>query len=466
MIAVISACGGAGAPSAMFLVSLDTLRADRLGAYGNDRGLTPNLDHFAAESVVFTHAYAQATLTAPSHASLFTSRYPPELRGAGRAPSIPAGAVTLAEAMQVGGWTTGAFVCGGDLSSTMGLDRGFGTYRSGPDFGSLWHTAPMATAWLDAHEHEPVLLFLHGYDAHSRYLKPTPFGYGWGDATATGPGQDAVRGSTELIVDHRLLPDEGPLALVDRLELRPRSEAGRAALAEATPPTAPTLDPADEARVRDAYDGAVAWADAMFGLWMADLASRGWLERATIVVLADHGEQLGEDGMFNHCCGAGDAETHVPLMVRLPAGEGGGRRVDGVVELVDVMPTVLELARVDAAPGMRGVSLGPTLRGDGPGGKSAAFSVGGDGARLVSARTPGGRLTAASLPAHQALLPDLLEAAAPDGPTFARVGEAPEPGVLVAWLRSLSLQEPAAAQPADRTLQEELRRHGYWSEEP
>lgn len=454
----------AGAP--VILVSMDTLRADRLGVYGNKDGLTPSLDRFAAQSVVFENAWSQATTTAPSHASLFTSRYPPEQEVEDRRPNMT-GMPTLAEVLSTYGWDTAAFVAGGDLATEMGIGKGFATWTSVQDFGSLLDTAPPALAWLDEHGDRPFLLFLHGYDAHAPYLKPTPFGYARSYANYQGTAWIAVHSSTELLVDGWLHPDFTPIAGVFADEARPRGPAARERIlreARASGRQPRQATQADIEHVHAIYDGGVAYADVLFGRWMADLDARGWLDRATVVVFADHGEQLGEDGMFNHI-GVSDAESHVPLMVRLPGGVGGGRRVSSVVELVDVMPTVLELAGATPPSGIRGHSLVPALHGDAlP--ERVAFSVGGPGNRMLGARSTSGRLTYAGTAAYEPLTRELVATASLTGPSFTTTGN-PDAAALrtamVDWLRTLA---PAGAAhsvaPLSDALKKELREHGYF----
>ncbi len=458
-----------GAP--VVLVSLDTLRADRLGAYGNPDGLTPNLDRFAAEGVVFEQAYSQTTTTAPSHASLFTSRYPSEQNLEGRQPGID-GMPTLAEVLGAYGWRSGAFVAGGDLSPEMEIGRGFGTWESVKDFGSLWHTAPPALAWLDANgAGSDWLLFVHGYDAHSPYLKPTPYGYAIADASYRGVGQVAVRSSTDRLVDGAYLPDLRIFHDVIGRAALPRSPAARAEVLERSKAAGPVLTAteADLEHVRHVYDGGVAYADTQFGLLMAGLEQRGILDRATVIVFSDHGEQLGEDGLFNHCCGVGDEESHVVLMARLPGGQRGGGRVSGLVELVDVMPTIVDLAGGKPPAGARGVSLLPALRGEPFEGRAVAFTQGGPGMREVGARTAAGRLVWYGVGSADATAVERLRTAPLPGPAFTASewldadAQAGVRDAMVTWLASLAPPPSArGSKPLSTALKKELREHGYF----
>ncbi|MFZ5482557.1 MAG: sulfatase [Myxococcota bacterium] len=465
---VLAGCGPGPrteGPPSIVLVSLDTFRADRLGALGHPGGLTPSLDRFAAEAVVFTHAYSQATLTAPSHASVFSSRYPSEQAAHGRAPVFPASTPPLAELLRLYGFRTGAFVGGADLNPAMQLDVGFETYTSPADFGSLWHTSGPALAWIDTRDtSRPFFAFVHGYDAHSRYLKPTPFGYVFADASRDTPGARAVRGETERIADGVLLADPGALQHVYGTRMRPRDAEGRVLLAERA--EGEPLADGDVEHVRAVYDAAIAYADLEFGLLMAGLRDAGVLDEVVVVVMSDHGEQLGEHGLFGHSYGVSDLEAHVPLMVRMPGGAGGGRRVDAVVELVDLAPTLLELAGVPAPAEIHGRSFAAALRGEAYSGRVAAMTQGDDRMRSVSARSRTTRLTYTGVACTSPLLPELLEAARVDGPGFTVEGDPAEAevlrGELVAWLRTLAPSPKERASRLPAALRDSLRAHGYW----
>jgi arylsulfatase A-like enzyme len=288
-------------PISIVLISMDTLRADRLGVYGNSDGLTPNLDRFASEAIVFDHAFAQSNETLFSHASLFTSRYPSELGPVDYTFDFPDEVPTLAEVLALYGYETGAMVAGGHLSPVFGLDRGFDTYEMPREWGSLFHTRRAASRWLDGlEEDQPFFLFVHGYDTHTRYLKPAPFGLLQADADYNGSAVQATREITGTIEIVEGVWFEGlvPREIFDLSALRLRSSSGPPL--RALPSSGTPMWPADLQHVEDVYDGAVRYGDAMFGWLMADLAERGVLENSVVVLLSDHGEELGEYGMYSH----------------------------------------------------------------------------------------------------------------------------------------------------------------------
>jgi arylsulfatase A-like enzyme len=473
-IAGVGGCAKAApsGPPNLLLVSIDTFRADRVGVFGNTEGFTPNLDRFAAEGVAFTHAYSQATITGPSHASVFTSHYPSEIAGTSRAPAIAKDMYTLPEVLGTYGYQTAARVAGGDLNPAMGPTRGFDSYESSIDFGSLYHTVPMAMTWLDAADKaKPFFLFVHGYDTHPTYLKPTPYGMLHTATNDLSQAQIATINATEKVIDGHRHNTFDLLERVSQTVLRPRSPEGKKLLADlvaSAPHPLPKVPPADEELIRRVYDGAASYADMQFGLLLADLAERGHIDDTVIVVMGDHGEALGEDGLFHRCCSLEDGLVHVPLIVRLPGGANGGRTIDGVVELVDIMPTLLELAGAQAPAGIKGRSLVPALEGKPFEGRRAALSQAGFGMRMISARSLHGRLTYTGVQAISDVLADVVDAARLPGPAFeATEGADPaEQQVLrtemSTWVRGLAHSQLQAEVLLPSDLRDALREHGYW----
>ncbi len=464
----------AGPPSVV-LISMDTLRADRLGAYGNPNGVTPNLDKFAAEAVVFDGAYSQAIQTAPSHGSVFTGKYPSEQTGPGNQPSLDPERVTLAQMLTLYGYQTAAFVAGADLSPHRKLDRGFTTYKASVDFGSLHHTTPMALAWLEAADKaRPLFLMVHGYDSHSLYLKPAPYGYLHADLDYSGEAQTLVRTATERLIDGQIYSNFDGLLQTQITLLRPRDPAGIPEVARmmkrATGEPKPVVDE-DIEHIRDVYDGAVSYADAMFGTFMAGLERHGVLDNAYVIVMSDHGEQLGEHGLFGHCCNVGEEETKVVLMIRAPKGQNGGRHVAGYTELVDILPTVADIAGVPPPGDTAGRSLFAAVQGEPFEPRAFVHAQGSHLSRTVTVRGHGGRLTYTGLAPTCALLADVVDAARLDGPGFL-ASDAPadaRPALreeMVRWLRALDPPPSRnTAAPLPDALRKSLREHGYFEVE-
>ena len=466
----------AGTPPTSFLViSLDTTRADHLGAYGSSAGLTPNLDAFAKQAVVFDHAYAQANFTLMSHASLLTGRIPSELGRVSSDFHLGNSPETLAGVLSIYGFQTAAFTGGGQITEGYGLERGFSTYEVPVHMGlgSLCHTTPLALDWLDQHEDQgPFFLFVHGYDAHSPYLKPTPFGLALQDPSypsAERPPMDVLLLS-QLLYDHYIIGSgDGALGFRDRA--RSWDSAARSELAArlgAPGVGATRVGPADYQELANLYGGAVAWSDAWFGRFVRRLERSGVLDHTVVFVLADHGESLGEDGRFDHAHSLADRVLHVPLMVRLPGGRRGGSHVAPQVELVDVMPTALELAGIPPPAGLAGRSLVPWLEGSEDEAHSVVYSEGHSG--MVSVRTETLRLVFAGVAAGSPYLPLLLESADIDGPAFEESSTTDHQRREALWQALIEVRRtlrpaPDQVEQADPGLVKAMQARGYWVRE-
>lgn len=466
---LLTGCSEPQRPLSVLVLSLDTLRADRLGAWGNPDGLTPNLDRIASEGIIFTQAYSQASETLFSHGSLFTSRYPSELGRLSYSTALPMAVPTLPEVMQLYGFRTAASVGGIHLDAEYGFSRGFEEYFSPTsEAGSLFHTLPPALKWLDGlSEEEAFFLFLHSYDTHARYLKPPPFGLGF-----TEPGYDRLgekvaqmKNGTEHILDGHMMSGITLEALVSQEDIRIHREGIWKKPEKWNELRKQRMTDGDIEHISRVYDGAVSYADAWVGRMMAALADRNLLESTLIIVLSDHGEHLGEDGVFAHRYFLDDAALHVPLLVRMPGGVGGGSQVEAPVALLDVAPTILDLIQATPPADIHGASLLPALRGASISGRSVLFSEG--MFRMISARSPSARLTFTGVGADSAFLPELLATSALDGPAFEGSARDPERSELRAamtdWRSTLHPATSTTSQISPGLLQE-LRENGYWGE--
>ena len=337
------------------LVSIDTLSARHTSLHGYARPTTPGLDRLAQSAVVFERSWANAPWTTPSYMSQFTGLF----AGSFRRPGKPAEGespwafadehLTLAEALAGAGYRTAAFVDNLNAGPHLGLDQGFEVYDTSAaeiglenPSGGIEHVAPMALAWLDAlAEDERFFLFVQVLDVHGPYLA----GLAAEDAHATIAADPSP-------VDERSVP----VALAHDAIL------GAIPLYVA----APLMDEGDEALpVRplvDAYDAGIRVTDAALARFVDALEARGLLDRSVLVVTADHGESMVEhESYFDHQLLHGE-ELHVPLLVRPPGGTTP-RRVTTDVQLVDLFPTLAELAGV-TVPKRHGRSLVPALLGE------------------------------------------------------------------------------------------------------
>lgn len=326
---LLSACDGKP-PSAdtIVLVSIDTLRPDRLGCYGATRPTSPRLDALCEDSVVFDQAVAAAPSTLPSHATMLSGLSPPR-HGASmaRRRGLPAAVETLAERLAAAGFRTASFNDGGQVDARWGLDQGFEVYRS---FTSdrLAPVVEAGLAWLDGVRAEdpaaPAFLFLHTYQVHHPY---TPHER---DLAAIGAAPyDGWLGSS---VGYR------ELRRINRHRL--------------------LVAPADLAFIDDAYDAEIHAMDRALGRLIDGLAARGLDDRLALVVTSDHGEEMGEHGSWGwHSHTLYDELLRVPLIIRRPAARSAGERVAYQARGVDLTPTLLALAGLPAATGLDGHDL-------------------------------------------------------------------------------------------------------------
>ena len=302
-------------PSVIF-ITIDTLRADRLGCYGYANIQTPNIDALARAGARFTHTYTPVPVTLPAHSAIFTGSFPMatgmhDFSGN----KLPARAITLATALRDKGYTTAAFIGSAVLDSRFGLNQGFDTYFDHFEFSRLdeAHLDEMerrgdqvvdeALNWLKLGPRRPFLLWVHLYDPHDPYKPPEPY--------------------------------------ASRYRSHP-------------------------------YDGEIAFADAQVGRLFAFLKENNLYDRSVIVLTGDHGEGLGEHGERTHGFFIYDSTLHVPLLMKLPGAVP--QVVDDEVSLVDVMPTVLQALSIPIPVTVQGRSLLALVLGRPAGGSSNLYA--------------------------------------------------------------------------------------------
>ena len=354
MLAVVG-CGSSprGGPPNILLISMDTFRADRLGAVDDaGRPLTPSLDLLVEQSLSFERAFAQANETLFSHASLFMGRPASELGELDYFTyRLPADAPTLAARLAQAGYRTEAVVAGGHLEPGFSMHAGFHRYSSMHNFGSFQQTTPEALDRLEelAAGDRPFLLMVHGYDPHAPYAKPGPL-FGIETPGYEGHYLDSVRSAffSEVIHRGRLYPDYDPIALVgaDGSDFpSPSNFDALAAYAQANPQLGVDLSPADQAFIEGQYDASCALVDFQVGRLIRALDDLGIADDTAVVVLSDHGEGLFDQDFFNHRYSLHDVNSQVALVLRIPGQQPGSS--DAPVALLDVAPTLLALAGLD-----------------------------------------------------------------------------------------------------------------------
>ena len=304
--ATFAAAATPAKPLDVFLITIDTLRADHVQCYGYAGVQTPALDSLAANGIRFAQAFTPSPVTNTSHTTILTGLLPSSHGVTDFAVPLAESHPTLAELLKKQGYKTAAFIGAVILDSKSlapGLDRGFDFYDNFPQHAaskSRWgrverrgaDVVQHAETWLTAHPTGPHFVWVHLYDPHDPYEPPAPF-----------------------------------------------------------PQT---------------YDGEIAYADSVLGNFLAYLKQRGWYDNALVIAVADHGEGLGEHHEDTHGIFLYDSTTHVPLIVKLPGKAAAGKVVDPQVRTTDILPTVLTSLGIALPPQLDGEPLQAFFAGEVP----------------------------------------------------------------------------------------------------
>ncbi len=337
-------CGPVEADRLLF-ISLDTVRRDHLPTYGYPRSTAPAIDALAQGGIVFENAFSQQTNTNPSHASMFTGLYPHTHGCQFNGQVLASDRVTLAQILAGSGFRRAAFVSGVTMrAAASGLERGFELYDDAFDGkrrdGQV--AASRAVSWIRARgSEESYFVFVHFYDAHGPYLPRGRY--------------------------RRLFHSDDPGPVLPRI---PRYQR------------VPTAEGKSASRLHpyvDRYDALIRYQDDLVDSLLREID----LDRTIVVILSDHGETLGERYQaLDHGGQVFDEQIRIPLIVHAPGVPPG--RIPDFVETVDLLPTLLELLKVELPNGieLQGRSVVPTMRREEADARTVVFSS----ARAVSAR--------------------------------------------------------------------------------
>lgn len=328
-------------PRSALLITIDTLRADHLAVYGAEGVASPALDRLAARGVVFENALSPASVTAPSHASILTGRYP-SFHTIGLTNGIfrlDQETPTLATLLASHGYATGAVVSNPVLQTALGLARGFDSYDDRLEGSEAVRGTPeryadravdLALEWFDARPGGPFFFWLHLQDPHGPYVprdEPACSARAADDPRTLPAGTDTS--GKDAIPDYQVLGEERRVAEYVRR-----------------------------------YDCEIEFTDRQIGRLLERLGEAGRLRHTLVVVVADHGEAMGEDGFwFAHGHSAGLDQVHVPLILAGP-GLPTGRRIAEPVSTVWILSTVLDGLGVGLPEGAETFSLLPLARGE------------------------------------------------------------------------------------------------------
>ena len=293
------------------LVSLDTLRADAVSAYGAERRATPNLGSFAKDAVTFLDASTTYPSTTASHMSLFTGLYPEAHQILAPPSRLKPDVPTLPDLVAQAGYRTGAVTENGMLFANTGFVRGFDSYdevtgtlsRDTPGWAA--EVVDRGIAWLEKYPHEQFFLFLHTYQVHEPYIAPEGF-------------------------DKFPIPEGIPFR-----------------------------------RYLQAYKAEVLYTDHQMGRLLRALDRLGLAENTVVIFTSDHGEAFGEDGVVSHGYSLHEEGVRIPLLMRIPGRMQLGLRMTDPVSLVDLLPTITELAGISNPARLQGRSLVPAAFGQG-----------------------------------------------------------------------------------------------------
>jgi arylsulfatase A-like enzyme len=320
----------AGLPAPIVLVVIDTLRADHTAPHGYSRDTTPWLAEVAQHAFVFERAYANASWTRPSMATLFTSRLPESHGCEGRDGRLVPAIETLPELLTARGWDTRAVVANPNLAPIFGFGQGWTEYRCVPgppsapyaNAADITPSVRQAIARLSA---PPFLLYVHLVDPHAPWLLHPDYDF---DPGYTG----TFDGSAAALEPYR----------------------------QRAPP------PAERDRAIALYDSQIAFADAHIRQQLKPLKDSGLLDASWLVVTSDHGEGLWDHVVQGHEEEVFESQLRVPLLIRPPGGLPQTRRISETIALIDLAPTLLELVGVPPCAGFDGRSWAPLLLGTGP----------------------------------------------------------------------------------------------------
>lgn len=328
------AAAAAQAKTNVLLISLDSLRADHVHAYGYERETSPTIDRLANEGIRFANAISTSSWTLPTHLTMFTSRYQTShgvtVDTLTLNPAIP----TLGEIMKSAGYATAGFISGPYVAGHYGYGRGMDTYvdlSQGYDHRAEARATiaspvinEQALEWLDEHKEQPFFLFLHYFDIHYDFIPPAPYD------TMFDPDYTGTMDGTRFI---------------ERKDVNAR------------------MDPRDLEHIKALYDGEIRFTDEHVGKILERLEALDLLENTIVMLVSDHGDEFFEHGNKGHHRTVYDEVLRVPFVVRLPGKTHAGTVIEEQASLVDVMPTLLAQTQIPGPVDMEGENLLNLLEG-------------------------------------------------------------------------------------------------------
>jgi arylsulfatase len=322
-------------PKKIILITIDTLRADHLGCYGYDKPTSPNLDKLAGEGVMYPYVFSPCSYTVPVHTSILTGIYPinHDIGFSQKTGKIdPDNTILVQEILREQGYATGAFVSSFVLRRDWGLSQGFDIYddsmtssetnRPGELMRDGAETTRVALEWINKNKSEDFFVWLHYFDVHGPYTQLP----GLAD-----PFKPEDYGDSPILLNK--VRDGQPCGIPEYQLLEVKKKEG-----------GEILDYQRDIRHYMAgYDNGIKYQDKVISELLENLKSEGIYEESMIIVTADHGEALGEGGIyFFHGLTVTPEQSRVPLIIKFPAGCEQTAVPDSPVSTVDIMPTILD----------------------------------------------------------------------------------------------------------------------------
>jgi arylsulfatase A-like enzyme len=364
-----------GPPETVILIQMDALRSDHLDVYGYERRTAPTLSRLAGEGALFRHALSQTSWTKAAVPSILTSLYP-STHGVHAIPDrLPSSAVTIAEAYRQAGYATLSFSSTSFTGAFSNLHQGFEELhevestvgRNGPRGAKTAREyVDRLTDWLHDHGDVPSFVFLHVFDPHAPYEPYRPYDTTWADP----------KGREEYLRQQEVLKSVITNGFLAQNGMATRDELAKAG-----------IDPESYIRYsKDWYDGSILGMDHELARLLESLEEGGLRDRALVALYADHGEEFLDHGRMWHGQSVYGEMIRVPLIVWAPGRVPAGTEVQETVQLIDVMPTLLELSGIRAPKEVQGQSMLPLLTG--PNGR-ASVAGGWKSRPAIAERQPG-----------------------------------------------------------------------------
>ena len=324
----------------VILISLDDLRSDHISSYGYFRNTTPNIDRLVKESILFENAFSQASWTIPSHASLFTSKYPIKIHMLSEDDKLNESELTISKILKNNGYKTFGLINVFQLNSTYGFNQGFDVYEELNE-NNTNKTLPIIFDWLENNTNEKFFSFIHFYSIHLPYGQP-PY---------DNLFDPTYKGFVDNISFESLIKDKSNIYLWNYTYF------------DKTKNLTLKLNDRDIQHIIAHYDGGILYTDSILSKIFDKLKELELYNNTIIIIFSDHGENLMEHNYLQHGDTLYDEAIHVPIIIYVPNSTLKGIRIKSQVQLIDVVPTILNLLDISIPRQAEGKSLIPLISG-------------------------------------------------------------------------------------------------------